>query len=130
MQTQSMDGGVMSQSQSSHHDLIESDRVEGTTVYNREGEKLGTVRRFLVEKRSGKARYAEMAFGGFLGLGEDVHPLPWDVLDYDEDRSGYVVDLDKEKLEAAPRYGRDEQMPRDREYDAQVMAYYGLSPVF
>lgn len=130
MQSQTMDRNGMSQSQTSFHDLIQSDRVEGTTVYNREGEKLGTVQRFLVEKRSGQARYAEMAFGGFLGLGEDIHPLPWGVLDFDEDKGGYVVDLDKEKLQAAPRYGRDEQLPRDPEYDAQVMAYYGLTPLF
>lgn len=108
--------------------LIASDRVEGTAVYNREGEKLGTVKRILVEKRSGKARYAEMAFGGFLGFGEDVHPLPWDVLDYDEAQSGYVVDLTREQLTDAPRYGREEQKPIDDVYDAEVRSYYGLTP--
>jgi PRC-barrel domain len=111
---------------SGHDSLIESDRVEGTAVYNREGDRLGTVRRFLVEKKSGKARYAEMMFGGFLGLGEDVHPLPWDVLSYDTDKGGYVVDLSKEQLTGAPRYGIYEKREFDRDYDREVRGYYGL----
>lgn len=110
-------------------ELIESDRVEGTAVYNRAGDRLGTVRRFLVEKRSGKARYAEMVFGGFLGIGEDVHPLPWDVLTYDTDKGGYVVDLGKEQLEGAPSYSMHERREFDQDYDREVRGYYGLGSV-
>jgi hypothetical protein len=109
-------------------DLIESDRVEGTAVYNRDGDRLGTVRRFLVEKRSGKARYAEMAFGGFLGIGEDVHPLPWDVLSYDESQGGYVVDLSEDQLRDGPRYERSDRSSIDAAYDQQIRSYYGLNP--
>lgn len=108
-------------------DLIESDRVEGTAVYNRQGDRLGTVRRFLVEKRSGQALYAEMAFGGFLGIGEDTHPLPWEVLDYDVEKGGYVVDLTEDQLRSAPRYGQ-ERRAMDDVYDAEIRSYYGLMP--
>lgn len=120
------DTAYADQSIGSGNNLIESDRVEGTAVYNREGDRLGTVRRFLVEKKSGKARYAEMVFGGFLGIGEDVHPLPWDVLTYDTDKNGYVVDLTKEQLEGAPRYGMHEDRQFDDAYDREVRGYYGL----
>ncbi len=111
-----------------NHKLIASDRVEGTAVYDRAGEKLGTVRRFLVDKRSGQAKYAEMAFGGFLGLGEDIHPLPWETLDYDPAQGGYVVDLTADKLRAAPRYGHEARRPIDDVYDAEIRSYYGLMP--
>jgi uncharacterized protein YrrD len=47
-------------------DLIASDKVEGTVVYNRTGEKLGSVYNFMVDKRSGKVAYAVLSFGGFL----------------------------------------------------------------
>ena len=57
--------------------LIASDRVEGTAVYDRAGERLGTVHNFMVDKRSGQVAYAVMSFGGFLGMGESYHPLPW-----------------------------------------------------
>jgi hypothetical protein len=57
-------------------DLIASNKVEGTAVYNRQGERLGTVHNFMVNKRSGQVAYAVMSFGGFLGIGESYHPLP------------------------------------------------------
>lgn len=106
--------------------LVESDRVEGTAVFNRAGEKIGRVKRFLVEKRSGKAQYAEMEFGGFLGLGTDTHPLPWDVLDYDVDKGGYIVDLTREQLHGAPRRSSTEPRAIDAFYEAQIRGYYGL----
>ena len=65
------------------HRLIASNKVEGTAVYNRQGEKLGSVYNFMVDKRSGKVEYAVMSFGGFLGMGDSYHPLPWSVLTYD-----------------------------------------------
>ena len=64
-------------------DLIASDKVEGTAVYNRQREHMGTVKNFMVNKRSGQVAYAVMSFGGFLGMGESYHPLPWKVLTYD-----------------------------------------------
>jgi sporulation protein YlmC with PRC-barrel domain len=63
--------------------LIASNKVEGTAVYNRRGEKLGSVYNFMVDKRSGKVEYAIMSFGGFLGMGDSYHPLPWNVLTSD-----------------------------------------------
>jgi hypothetical protein len=64
-------------------DLIASNKVEGTAVYNRQGEKLGEVYNFMVGKRSGEVAYAIMSFGGFLGIGQKYHPLPWNALTYD-----------------------------------------------
>ena len=83
--------------------LISADKVEGTSVYNRSGDKLGSVKTVMIDKKSGKVAYAVMSFGGFLGIGSDLHPLPWAVLDYDTAEDGYVVDLDKDTLEKAPR---------------------------
>ena len=111
--------------------LIASDRVEGTHVYNREGEKLGTVKNFMVDKRSGKAEYAVMEFGGLFGLGSDHYPLPWDVLDYDTDKDGYVVNLTKEQVEGAPRHGVNDAPEYTNEYGRTIYGYYGLSyPAF
>lgn len=109
----------------SSDNLIASDRVEGTVVYNRQGERLGTISRFMVGKVSGKAEYAVMSFGGLFGLGDSHYPIPWQTLVYDQDRGGYVVDLTKEQLDNAPRY--DDQEPAyDDAYVSQVNGYYGL----
>jgi hypothetical protein len=84
--------------------LIASNKVEGTAVYNRKGERLGEVYNFMVDKRSGQVAYAVMSFGGFLGMGQSHHPLPWKVLTYDTGLGGYVVDLDRDRLQNAPSY--------------------------
>jgi hypothetical protein len=84
--------------------LIASDKVEGTAVYNRQGEHLGTVHNFMVDKSTGQVAYAVMSFGGFLGMGESYHPLPWRVLNYDTRQGGFVIDLDRSQLEKAPKY--------------------------
>jgi sporulation protein YlmC with PRC-barrel domain len=88
--------------------LIAAEKVEGTNVYNLDGEKLGTVDDIMIDKVSGKAIYALMSFGGFLGIGEKYHPLPWSTLKYDESKGGYLVNLNKKMLEGAPTYGTDE----------------------
>jgi hypothetical protein len=100
--------------------LIASNKVEGTAVYNRQGEHLGEVYNFMVDKYSGQVAYAVMSFGGFLGIGESYHPLPWRVLDYDTRMGGYVVDLDKEKLRGAPSFARDETPEWNREWGTRV----------
>jgi hypothetical protein len=106
--------------------LIASNKVEGTSVYNHDGEKLGHIHNFLVDKVSGQVEYAVLQFGGVFGLGADYYPLPWQALTYDTAQGGYVVDLDKETLEGAPRYAGEE--PRfDRAYGEQVYGHYGLT---
>ena len=107
-------------------DLISSDKVEGTAVYNRKGEKLGTISNFMVGKRNGRVEYAVLSFGGLFGMGERNYPLPWDVLTYDPDQGGYVVDLDKDRLKEAPSYERGSDPTYDRTFGEQVYGYYGI----
>lgn len=106
--------------------LISSSKVEGTTVYSTDGDKLGTIAEVMIGKRSGRVEYAVMDFGGFLGMGKSHHPLPWDVLDYDKDREGYVVSIDKSRLKEAPSYETGTRPSFDRGYGETVYAYYGI----
>ena len=105
--------------------LIASDKVEGTPVYNPAGERIGEVYNFMVDKYSGRVAYAVMSFGGFLGIGQKYHPLPWRMLTYDTDLTGYVVDLDQEMLKGAPSFARDE-VPDwgSRDWDTCIHDYY------
>ena len=43
--------------------------VEGTTVYDPTGNNIGSIKRLMIEKISGRVAYAVMSFGGFLGMG-------------------------------------------------------------
>jgi sporulation protein YlmC with PRC-barrel domain len=106
--------------------LIAASKVNGTNVYNRAGEKLGSVYDVMLDKRSGKADYAIMSFGGFLGMGDSYHPLPWDQLTYDTNMGGYVVNLDRARLEGAPSYATSDTTAwDDPEYGRRVNDYYG-----
>ena len=104
--------------------LIAAEKVKGTDVYNRAGEKLGSVEDIMIDKVSGRAIYAVMSFGGFLGMGEKHHPLPWATLKYDTQKGGYVVNLDKKQLEGAPSYDRDSEFKWTPEYGRKVDSYY------
>lgn len=106
------------------HSLIAGDKVAGTSVYNRAGEKIGAIHDVMIDKRSGKVAYAVMAFGGFLGLGESYHPLPWSTLDYDVGQGGYVVDISRDQLKGAPHYGAEDRPRWDRDYETRLHDYY------
>lgn len=109
--------------------LIAADKVEGTAVYNSAGEKLGTVENLMIDKLSGRVGYAVMSFGGFLGMGESRHPLPWDTLKYDTNLGGYVVDMDQDMLRGAPTYDEMEGVNwEDRDWNKRLHDYYGVAP--
>ena len=110
-----------------HHHIISSDRVEGTSVYNANGDKLGSIDDLMIDKYSGNVRYAVMEFGGFLGIGTDRYPLPWSMLKYDTALEGYVVPVDKSQLEKAPRYSPTETPEYSDEYGRKVHDYYGVN---
>ena len=111
------------------HPLILSSRVVGTPVFNRAGERLGHVDDLSIEKESGRAVYAIMSFGGFLGIGEKFHPVPWPLLDYDVEQDGFVVPLDPAALKNAPSYDAAEVRelggPAYRTYGDTIYGYYG-----
>lgn len=85
-----------------HTTAIRSSRVIGTDVYSTNGDKIGEIEDIMLNKMDNQIMFAVVSFGGFLGMGEKYHPMPWSVLDYNPDRNGYVVPFTKEQLEQAP----------------------------
>ncbi len=110
--------------------LIASDKVEGTAVYNRQGEHIGSVYTVMIDKYSGQVAYAVLGFGGFLGVGERYHPLPWKALDYDPRLGGYVAEVSREQLERAPSYASDEAPWDNPGYGRSVHDYYGMAYLY
>jgi hypothetical protein len=110
------------------HDLIGSDRVEGTNVYRSDGKKIGEIERVMIDKISGQAAYAVLGFGGFLGLGEDHYPVPWQRLTYNERLGGYEVNISDEQLKNAPKFATGEEWKWDTTQGNQVYRYYGVPP--
>jgi hypothetical protein len=108
--------------------LILASKVNGTPVFNSTGDRIGHIEDVAIGKVDGRVGYAILSFGGFLGIGEKFHPLPWSFLTYDTDRNAYVVALTKEELKNAPAFSRDELADTgdtDERYRGPVFAYYG-----
>src|SRR6266700_6481348 len=87
--------------------LIGSDKVEGTAVYGADSQKIGTIERVMIDKVSGRVSYAVLSFGGFLGIGDDHYPLPWQSLKYDTNLCGYRTGINRTQLKGAPKYRND-----------------------
>ena len=104
--------------------LIASSKVEGTRVFDAAGSKLGTVRNFMVDKRSGQVAYVVISTCGFLGLGQAYHPLPWSALRYEEGKGGYVVQVASDLLSGGPSFRPDTAPNFDEAYGARIDEYY------
>jgi len=89
---------------SGHTTAIRAKKVLGTTVKDGKGDTIGKVEDVVLDKLSNNIMFAVVSFGGFLGMGEKYHPLPWSLLKYDENDGNYVVSVSKEQLKAAPAY--------------------------
>src|SRR5438067_13848835 len=107
--------------------LIGSDKVEGTAVYGADKTKIGSIERVMIDKLSGKVSYAVLSFGGFLGIGNDHYPLPWQSLKYDTNLGGYVTGVTETQLKGAPKYSNDNAWNwSDPARTRAVNDYYGV----
>jgi hypothetical protein len=108
--------------------LIGSDKVEGTAVYGADDQKIGSIERVMIDKVSGRVSYAVLSFGGFLGIGDDHYPLPWQSLKYDTSVGGYRTGVTEDQLKGAPRYGNDNAWNwNDPAQARMVNDYYGVA---
>ncbi|ABE64731.1 PRC-barrel (plasmid) [Nitrobacter hamburgensis X14] len=103
--------------------LVGSDQVQGTAVYGVNNEKIGSIARVMIDKASGNVPYAELSFGGFLGLGNDYYPVPWKLLKYDSELGGYRTDISGSRLKGGPKHGTETIFDWNARY-AELDDYY------
>ncbi len=119
---------------SGHTSAIRAKKVLGTNVNDPSGKKIGQIEDVILEKQSNSILFAVVGFGGFLGMAEKYHPIPWSALDYDPAQNAYVVSYTKEQLRAAPAGSIDELTRddglqfRDRTYDYYKAPRYWEKP--
>ena len=110
--------------------LIGSDKVEGTAVYGADDRKIGSIERVMIDKISGRVSYAVLGFGGFMGLGNDHYPLPWQSLKYDTRIGGYRTGVTENQLRGAPKYSDELDWNwSDQGRNRALEEYYGVSGV-
>src|ERR1043166_5842295 len=98
-----------------NHQLISSEDVEGTNVYDMKATKIGEIDHLMIDKISGRVTYAVMSFGGFLGLGHSHYPIPWGALKYDTKLDGYITGITEQQLKDAPAFSDDSYSNRNWE---------------
>jgi sporulation protein YlmC with PRC-barrel domain len=109
---------------SGHTSAIRAKKVIGTAVKNPSGKKIGVIEDVVLDKQSNNIMFAVVGFGGFLGVKEKFHPIPWESLDYDETQDGYLVNYSKEQLAAAPAGSIEELTRDDGEFRERTYEYY------
>ncbi|CAN7388272.1 PRC-barrel domain-containing protein [Bosea sp. LjRoot9] len=110
------------------HLIIESDRVEGTAVFDRKYDQIGTIKRLLIEKVSGRVVFVDVTFGGFLGIGSRHVTIPWEKLTYDKELEGYCTDLTEAQVRgAANLYGDKGALP-DQTRQQEMSDYWSNVP--
>lgn len=107
--------------------LLASNKVDGTKVAGRDGDTIGSVHSFMINKRTGQVNYAVLSLGGFLGIGKSYYPLPFELLSYDHVADGYIVTIDRRLLEGGPSWSNNAP-DFNQAYADRVSNYYGVAP--
>ena len=114
---------------SGHTSAILASKVRGTSVYNMAGDKVGHIEDVVLDKMSDHIMFAALGFGGVLGMGEKFYPVPWSMLDFSEDKDGYVAPISKEQIDSAPSYDLKDLVRNDGALGAmrdQTYSYYNV----
>jgi hypothetical protein len=106
--------------------LLAHAKTEGLNVRSRDGDSLGHIQAFMVDKRSGQTAYAVLSLGGFLGVGKSYYPVPFSILSYDLTDDDYVVTIDRRQLEGGPSWANNAPS-FDQAYADRVSSYYGMN---
>lgn len=104
-----------------------SGTVTGMEVENPAGEDVGRIEDLVVDMRTGKVTYAAVSTGGFLGIGDRLHAVPFEALQLaqrDDDHL-FLLDVDRERLRNAPGFDKD-NWPNfaDRQWAVEVDRFY------
>ena len=109
-----------------NHQLISSEDVNGTEVYDLKGQQIGSIDHLMIDKLSGRVTYAVMSFGGFLVLGHSHYPIPWGALKYDTSLGGFVTGITERQLKDAPAFSDDAWT--DRNWEKSTYQHYNVAP--
>ncbi|MCG6657615.1 PRC-barrel domain-containing protein [Halomonas campisalis] len=105
--------------------LLSAITIFGDEVCNMQNEKLGKIQDIMLDIVEGKIRYAVLASGGFLGMGDRFFAIPWKALKLDKENKRFVLDVDVEQLKNAPGFDKG-QWPNmaDATWSSTVESYY------
>lgn len=110
-------------------ELMGANTLTGEDVYNVQEERLGDIKEFMLDMRTGKVAYAVLSVGGVFTLGEKLFAVPWDALKLDTVNKRFILDVAKDRFESAPGFDSNEWPDMvDQSWVDSVRTYYG-SPI-
>jgi len=110
--------------------VVTASKIIGESVVNRQNEDLGKIHELVIDAKEGHVAYAVLASGGFLGMGNRLFAMPWSGFEFANTEHKLILDVDKEKLKAAPGFDKDAKWPdfADKTWGTSIHEYYGYSP--
>ena len=121
---------VTSRDKAEMYGVVSASKIIGEEVVNRQDENLGKIHELVIDAKEGRLTYAVLSFGGFLGMGNKLFAMPWSAFEFAQHENKLILNVDKEKLKAAPGFDQDAKWPdfADRNWGNSIYKYYGYDP--
>lgn len=106
--------------------LLSASTLIGNDVCNLQDEDLGSIDDIMLDTSNGTVRYAVLSSGGFLGMGDRLFAVPWSALKLDAAHKRFILDVNVDRLKAAPGFDKDHWPDMaDSKWATSIDSYYG-----
>lgn len=107
--------------------VLSASALAKNDVYNLKGEKLSSVKEFMLDIKNGRVCYVVMSFGGFMGMGEKLFAVPWAAMAVDTKNRRFLMDVHEDQLKAAQGFDPDNWPDMaDPTWESTVHANFGI----
>jgi sporulation protein YlmC with PRC-barrel domain len=84
--------------------LLSTESILGSEIKDPQGEGVGKIKQLMIDPQTGLVKYAVVAVGGLLGVGEKTVIVPWHTLEVAQDGRSVALNVSKQLLKDAPKY--------------------------
>ena len=110
--------------------VVPASKIIGETVVNRQSENLGKIDELVIDAEKNRVLYAVLSFGGLMGMGNKLFAMPWEAFEFSTTENKLILNVDKEKLKAAPGFEKGDKWPdfKDKLWGESIYNYYDYTP--
>ena len=110
--------------------VVSASKIIGETVVNRQSENVGNIDELVIDAKKNRIMYAVLSFGGFMGMGNKLFAMPWEAFEFSTTENKLILNVDKEKLTAAPGFEKGDNWPdfKDKLWGESIYNYYNYTP--
>ncbi|SAK96041.1 PRC-barrel domain-containing protein [Caballeronia arationis] len=110
-------------------EVMAASSLDDTKVITSDGENVGKISEIMVDIRRGRVAYAVLSSGGFLGMGDTLHAIPWSALTMDTDEKCFRVDILADRIKDDPGFDKDHwPAMADAAWGTSLHEYYNRRP--